>query len=89
LEDKGKVPRRDFLRLGAVAGLGVAGSSVFLAACGGGGGGAAQEGEGGSSCTLAVLSEELKVSRERVRQLQRQAEHMPKSWMLTTGEARG
>ena len=42
--DKGKVPRRDFIRLGAVAGLGVAGSSV-LAACGGGGGGAAQ-GEG-------------------------------------------
>jgi len=41
--DKGKVPRRDFIRLGAVAGLGVAGSSV-LAACGGGGGGAAQGG---------------------------------------------
>jgi Rieske Fe-S protein len=34
--DKGKVPRRDFIRLGGVAGLGVAGSSV-LAACGGGG----------------------------------------------------
>ena len=41
--DKGKVPRRDFIRLGAVAGLGVASSSV-LAACGGGGGGAAQGG---------------------------------------------
>ncbi len=41
--DKGKVPRRDFIRLGAVAGLGVAGSSV-LVACGGGGGGAAQGG---------------------------------------------
>jgi Rieske Fe-S protein len=44
LEDKEKVPRRDFIRLGAVAGLGVAGSSV-LAACGGGGG-AAQQGGG-------------------------------------------
>jgi Rieske Fe-S protein len=43
--DKGKVPRRDFIRLGAAAGLGVAGSSV-LAACGSGGGsgGAAQGG---------------------------------------------
>ena len=43
--DKGKVPRREFIRLGAAAGLGVASSSV-LAACGGGGGGAAQEGGG-------------------------------------------
>jgi cytochrome b6-f complex iron-sulfur subunit len=43
--DKGKVPRRNFIRLGAAAGLGVASSSV-LAACGGGGGGAAQEGGG-------------------------------------------
>jgi Rieske Fe-S protein len=43
--DKGKVPRRDFIRLGAAVGLGVAGSSV-LAACGGGGGGeAAQDGQ--------------------------------------------
>ena len=33
--------------------------------------------------TLAVLSTELKVSRERVRQLQREAEHMLKSRMLT------
>jgi Rieske Fe-S protein len=40
--DKGKVPRRDFIRLGAAAGLGVAGTSI-LAACGGGGG-AAQDG---------------------------------------------
>jgi cytochrome b6-f complex iron-sulfur subunit len=41
--DKGKVPtRRDFIRLGAAAGLGVVGSSVW-AACGGGGG-AAQDG---------------------------------------------
>ena len=39
--------------------------------------------------TLAVLSDELKVSRERVRQLQREAEHVLKSRMLTTGEARG
>jgi RNA polymerase primary sigma factor len=42
--------------------------------------------------TLAVLSEELEVSRERVRQLQRQAEHMLKSRILTTdgtGGARG
>jgi RNA polymerase primary sigma factor len=39
--------------------------------------------------TLAELGEELKVSRERVRQLQRQAEHMLKSQMLKTGGARG
>jgi RNA polymerase primary sigma factor len=39
--------------------------------------------------TLAVLSNDLKVSRERVRQLQREAEHMLKSRMLTTGGARG
>jgi Rieske Fe-S protein len=39
-----RVPRRDFIRLGAVLGLGVAGSSV-LAACGGGGGGSAQGGK--------------------------------------------
>jgi RNA polymerase primary sigma factor len=36
--------------------------------------------------TLAELGEELKVSRERVRQLQREAEHMLKSRMLSTGE---
>lgn len=35
------VPRRDFIRLGAAVGIGVAGSSV-LAACGGGGGESAQ-----------------------------------------------
>jgi len=39
--------------------------------------------------TLAELGTELKVSRERVRQLQREAEHVLKSWMLTTGGARG
>ena len=39
--------------------------------------------------TLAVLSNQLKVSRERVRQLQREAEHMIKCRMLTTGGARG
>ena len=39
--------------------------------------------------TLAALGEELTVSRERVRQLQRQAEHVLKSRMLTTGGARG
>ena len=38
--------------------------------------------------TLAVLSDELKVSRERVRRLQREAEHVLKSRMLTTGGAR-
>jgi Rieske Fe-S protein len=43
--DKGKVPRREFIRLGAAAGLGVASSSV-LAACGGGGE-AAQDGSKG------------------------------------------
>jgi RNA polymerase primary sigma factor len=37
--------------------------------------------------TLAVLSNELKVSLERVRQLQREAEHMLKSRMLTAGGA--
>jgi hypothetical protein len=37
-----KVPRKDFIRLGAAVGLGVAGSSV-LVACGGGGE-AAQDG---------------------------------------------
>jgi RNA polymerase primary sigma factor len=39
--------------------------------------------------TLAVLSNELKVSRQRIRQLQREAEHMLKSRMLTTGGAGG
>jgi len=39
--------------------------------------------------TLAVLSTELKVSGERVRQLQREAEDVLKSRMLTTGGARG
>jgi RNA polymerase primary sigma factor len=39
--------------------------------------------------TLAELGGELKVSRERVRQLQREAEHLLKSRMLTTGRARG
>jgi RNA polymerase sigma factor (sigma-70 family) len=39
--------------------------------------------------TLAELGAELKVSRERVRQLQRQAEQMFKSQMLKTGGARG
>lgn len=38
--------------------------------------------------TLAELGGELRVSRERVRQLQREAEHMLKSLMLTTGGAR-
>jgi RNA polymerase primary sigma factor len=38
--------------------------------------------------TLAELHEELKVSRERVRQLQREAEHMLRSRMLTTSGAR-
>jgi len=37
--------------------------------------------------TLAVLSDELEVSRERVRQLQREAEHLLKRQILTTGEA--
>jgi RNA polymerase primary sigma factor len=36
--------------------------------------------------TLAVLSNELKVSRQRVRQVQQEAEHMIKSRMLTAGE---
>lgn len=40
MADEG-VPRKDFIRLGAVLGLGVAGSTV-LGACGGGNGGAAQ-----------------------------------------------
>jgi RNA polymerase primary sigma factor len=39
--------------------------------------------------TLAVLGEELKVSRERVRQLQREAEHALKYRMLATRGARG
>jgi RNA polymerase primary sigma factor len=39
--------------------------------------------------TLAEVGEELKVTRERVRQLQRQAEHLLKSQMLKTGGARG
>jgi RNA polymerase primary sigma factor len=39
--------------------------------------------------TLAELREELKVSRERVRQLQRQAEQMLKRHMLKTGGAGG
>jgi RNA polymerase primary sigma factor len=39
--------------------------------------------------TLAELREELKVSRERVRQLQREAEQMLKRQMLKTGGARG
>ena len=39
------------------------------------------------SSTLAVLSNELEVSRERVRQLQREAEHMLKKQVLTKGEA--
>jgi RNA polymerase primary sigma factor len=39
--------------------------------------------------TLAELGAELKVSRERVRQFQRQAEHMLKSRILTTGGAGG
>ena len=39
--------------------------------------------------TLAVLSNKLKVSRQRVRQLQREAEHMLKSRMLTMGGAGG
>jgi RNA polymerase primary sigma factor len=38
--------------------------------------------------TLAELSGELKVSRERVRQLQREAERMLRSRMLTTGGTR-
>jgi RNA polymerase primary sigma factor len=39
--------------------------------------------------TLAVLSKELKVSGERVRQLQREAEDVLKSRILTTGGPRG
>ena len=39
--------------------------------------------------TLAVLSNELEVSRQRVMQLQREAEHVLKSRMLTTGGASG
>ena len=42
-----------------------------------------------SPSTLAVLSNELKVSGAVVRQLQREAEHMLKGPLLTTGEARG
>ena len=41
------------------------------------------------SATLAELGGELEVSRERVRQLQREAEHMLKRRMLAPGEARG
>lgn len=40
-----RVPRKDFIRLGAVVGLGVAGSSVLTACGGGGGGDSAQGGE--------------------------------------------
>ena len=39
--------------------------------------------------TLAEVGKELKVSRERVRQLQREAEQMLKRQMLKTGRARG
>ena len=39
--------------------------------------------------TLAELREEFRVSRERLKQLQRQAEQMLKSRILTTGGARG
>jgi RNA polymerase primary sigma factor len=39
--------------------------------------------------TLAVLSNELEVSRERVRQIQREAELLLKRRMLTTGRAGG
>jgi RNA polymerase primary sigma factor len=39
--------------------------------------------------TLAVLSNELEVSRERVRQIQREAEHLLRSRMLSTGRAGG
>jgi RNA polymerase primary sigma factor len=39
--------------------------------------------------TLAELGEELNVCRERVRQLQREAEHVLKRQMLNTGGARG
>src|SRR5919107_2810597 len=38
--------------------------------------------------TLAEVGQELKLSRERVRQLQREAEHLLKSRILTTGGAR-
>ena len=41
------------------------------------------------TATLAKLGEELKVSRERVRQLQREAEQMLNRQMLKTGWARG
>jgi hypothetical protein len=43
----------------------------------------------GAPPTLAVLSNELEVSRERVRQIQREAEHLLRSRMLTTGRAGG
>jgi RNA polymerase primary sigma factor len=39
--------------------------------------------------TLAEVGKELKISRERVRQLQREAEQMLKRQMLKAGEARG
>ena len=45
--------------------------------------------DGREPATLAELHEELKVSRERVRQLQRGAERMLRSRMQTTGGARG
>jgi RNA polymerase primary sigma factor len=45
--------------------------------------------DGRGPSTLAALSNELKVSRQRVMQLQREAEHMLKSRMLTTGRASG
>ena len=45
--------------------------------------------DGWRPATLAEVGKELKVSRERVRQLQRDAEHMLKSRILTTGGARG
>jgi RNA polymerase primary sigma factor len=39
--------------------------------------------------TLAELGRELEVSRQRIRQLQREAEHMLKNRMITAGAARG
>ena len=38
--------------------------------------------------TLAEVGKELELSKERVRQLQRQAEHLLKNRILTTGGAR-
>jgi RNA polymerase primary sigma factor len=43
----------------------------------------------GKPSTLAELRKELKVSGHRVRQLQREAEHMLKRQILTTGGAGG